>query len=244
MSSDPGSSAERYVLKDFRGSSHRILKRWVEALPSGARVLELGPGLGHVARLVRRDDLTWVGLEGSLSCLPGLREAMTGVAILDLETVARLPRGFDVVLAADTLEHLRQPEAMLGMVRACLPPHGVLLMSVPNVANLYVRLNLLLGRFDYAERGILDRTHLRFFTRRSLRRMLETGGFDVDREAVSTIPLPLAWPWLPRPALAVMMALLGALTRVAPGLLGYQLLVAARRREDQRAPSQSPAART
>ena len=200
------------------------------ALPRGARVLELGPGLGHVARLVARPDLGWLGLEGSLSCLPGLRRSMSAVAILDLENVSRLPDGFGAVLAADTLEHLTRPEQMLRLVHDCLPPGGLLFASVPNVANLYVRLNLLVGRFDYAERGILDRTHLHFFTRRSFRRMVERAGFVVEREGVSTIPLPLALPWLPRPVLALLMALLGALTGALPGLLGYQLLVAARRR--------------
>ena len=230
MSSAPGSSAERYVLKDFRGSSHRILARWMAELPPRSRVLELGPGLGHVARLVRRDDLVWVGLEGSLSCLSGLHEALSAVAILDLESVTRLPRGFDVVLAADTLEHLTRPEQMLRLVHDRLPPGGLLLASVPNVANIHVRLNLLLGRFEYTQRGILDRTHLHFFTRGSFRRMVEAAGFTVERQTVSTIPLPLAWPGLPRPLVAMAMGVLGLWTRLLPGLLGYQLILAARRR--------------
>jgi 2-polyprenyl-3-methyl-5-hydroxy-6-metoxy-1,4-benzoquinol methylase len=222
------SPAERYVLKDFRGSSHRILAAWMEELPPGSRVLELGPGLGHVARLVNRPDLSWVGLEASLSCLSGLREALEAVAILDLEHLSRLPRGFGVVLAADTLEHLTLPAAMLGLIRDCLPPGGDLFASVPNVANLYVRLNLLFGRFPYAERGILDRTHKTFFTVSSLLEMTRAAGFEVERWTVSTIPLRLAWPRLPRPLLAIAELLLEALTRLLPRLLGYQVLVAAR----------------
>jgi 2-polyprenyl-3-methyl-5-hydroxy-6-metoxy-1,4-benzoquinol methylase len=197
-------------------------------LAPGTRVLELGPGLGHVARLVRRDDLTWLGLEGSLECLGGLRESVTAVAILDLENLARLPRGFDVVLAADTLEHLRWPATMLGHVRDSLPPDGSLLISVPNVANLHVRLSLLWGRFPYADRGILDRTHVTFFTIGSLRAMLREAGFEIVRCTTSTLPLRLAWPWLPRPLLAAAELLLLAATRLLPGLLGYQVLVTAR----------------
>ena len=229
MSRAPDTCAERYVLKDFRGSSHRILAAWIRELPTGTRVLELGPGLGHVARLARRRDLTWVGLEASLSCLPGLREAVSAVAVLDLENLQRLPRGFDVVVAADTLEHLARPGDMLQLIHRALAPGGMLLLSVPNVANVYVRLNLLFGRFPYADRGILDRTHRYFFTATSLRTMLGEAGFAPERWTFSTIPIQLAWPRLPRPLMRVLTASLLAATRMLPRLLGYQAVVTARR---------------
>lgn len=202
----------------------------MEGLPAGVRVLELGPGLGHVARLVRRRDLRWLGLESSLDCLAGLREAMSSVAILDLEHLPRLPRGFDVVLAADTLEHLSDPERLLRLIRDGLAPGGLLLVSVPNVANLYVRLNLLAGRFPYADRGILDRTHRYFFTIRSLLAMLRETGFEVSRWTTSTVPLRIVWARLPGPLLGAAELLLLAATRLMPGLLGYQVLAIARAR--------------
>jgi SAM-dependent methyltransferase len=201
----------------------------VAELPPGTRLLELGPGPAHVALLRPRKDLVWVGLEGSLDCLPGMRQALSGGAIVNLEALPRLPRGYDAILAGDTLEHLNEPQQMLEMIRDALPPGGRLLLSVPNVANVYVRLNLLCGRFPYADRGILDRTHRFFFTRRSLRRMLEETGFVVERTAVSTIPLRLAWSRLPRPLLDALSLALELMTRTLPTLLGYQLLLVARR---------------
>jgi SAM-dependent methyltransferase len=198
-------------------------------LPAGTRILELGPGPAHVALLAGRGDVCWTGLEGSLDCLRDLSRALSGGAIVDLETLGRLPRGYGAVLAGDTLEHLTDPQRMLQMIHEALPPGGVLLLSVPNVANLYVRLNLLFGRFPYADRGILDRTHCYFFTARSLRDMVRSSGFVVARRAVSTIPLPLACPWLPNPFLAAFSLLLSGLTRLFPTLLGYQLLLMARR---------------
>ncbi len=192
-------------------------------------MLELGPGPAHVAVLAGRQDLTWFGLEGSLDCLPILRQALSGGAIVDLEVIRRLPRGYDVVLAGDTLEHLNEPTRMLRLIQETLPPGGRLLMSVPNVANLYVRLNLLFGRFPYADRGILDRTHRYFFTRASLLAMVREAGFVVERTAVSNIPLQLAWPRLPRPLMAALSLLLGAATSLFPTVLGFQLLLKARR---------------
>jgi SAM-dependent methyltransferase len=219
----------RYVLKDFSGSSHRLLARWITELPPRARLLELGPGGAHVARLVRRTDLDWQGLDNVVDCLPTLVGILRGGAIVDLETIPRLPQGFEAVLAADSLEHLTDPARMLAMIHRALPPGAPLFVSVPNIANFYVRLNLLFGRFPYADRGLLDRSHRVFFTRRWLRDLLSGSGFAIERESVSTIPLPLALPRLPSWMHQALLLPLGLLTRLLPTLLGYQLLVLARR---------------
>ena len=122
---------------------------------------------------------------------------------------------------------LINPDGSVELVH--LPPGAPLMISVPNIANLYVRLNLLFGRFPYANRGLLDRTHRVFFTRSLLRRLLADAGFLIARETVSTIPLPLAFPLLPPRLLATAGRLLEGLTRLLPTLLGYQILVLARR---------------
>lgn len=179
--------------------------------------------------LVQRADLHWLGLEGSLDCLRDLQRVFSGGAIVDLESLGRLPRGCGAVIAGDTLEHLNDPERMLRMIHEALPSGGLLFLSVPNVANLFVRLSLLFGRFPYADRGILDRTHRYFFTSRSLREMVESAGFLFECRAVSTIPLPLAWPRLPKPLLAALSLALSAATHLFPTLLGYQLLLRVRR---------------
>jgi SAM-dependent methyltransferase len=199
----------------------------------GSRLLELGPFSAHLAQLAQRPGLVWVGLEGDLGCLPALLRWLSAAAIVDLDTLSRLPTGYDAIVAADTLEHLADPERTLAMIHRALPPGGLVFVSVPNVANLTVRLALLCGRFDYQDRGILDRTHRTFFTRASLDRALVRAGFRVERRGVSTIPLPLALPRLPRPLLALLSGLLDGVTRLLPTLFGYQLLAAARRTEGE-----------
>jgi hypothetical protein len=91
----------------------------------------------------------------------------------------------------DVLEHLRDPEGLLRRLRSILKPSGRLLCTGPNVAYWAMRKELLLGRWDYQDTGIMDRTHLRFYTAKSWRRLLETGGYRVEslQPAEAMIPL-------------------------------------------------------
>ena len=97
--------------------------------------------------------------------------------------------GFDIVLAADVLEHLVNPGALMRQVRTLLAPEGTAIFCVPNIAHWYPRFRSTLGMFDYDQRGILDSTHLRFFTRRSIRKLIERQGFVVRR--LEPVGLPL-----------------------------------------------------
>ena len=100
---------------------------------------------------------------------------------------------------------------------------------MPNVANITVRLALLLGRFDYTERGILDRTHLRFFTWRSARALLEENGWDIAEQKATVMPIELVLGLSPdNPLLRALNGLLAFATRLMPRLLGYQIMCVAR----------------
>jgi hypothetical protein len=97
------------------------------------------------------------------------------------------------------------------------------MISVPNVANITVRVALALGKFEYSERGIMDKSHLRFFTRKTARELLADSGFDVVEERATTMPLDLALG-LPSKNLVVrgLNRALAFLTALFPRLLGYQ----------------------
>lgn len=150
-------------------------------VPPGARVLDLGCGPGALARVLvdRGAVVTGVEFDAAAAKRAELSGATVVVADLDATDLSELFAGrvFDVVIAADVLEHLRDPAATLRQLREVLAPAGYVVVSVPNVAHASVRLALLGGSFPYTDTGLLDRTHLHFWTRSSLLELLAGAGF-------------------------------------------------------------------
>ena len=156
----------------------------------GDRVFEGGVSTGYIARELVDAGLVVDGAELDPVAAEEARQVCRTVVVGDLQQLdlSSLPH-YDVVLFGDTLEHLPDPGAVLARLRPRLKPGGVLIVSIPNVANWAIRLSLLAGRFRYTDRGILDRTHLRFFTRRTLIELLEGAGFRVEALEAS-VPVP------------------------------------------------------
>jgi SAM-dependent methyltransferase len=100
-----------------------------------------------------------------------------------------LEQEFDVVLAADVIEHLPDPGRLLADFEHVVRPGGSIIASVPNVGHWYPRGRVAVGRFDYDQRGILDSTHLRFFTQRSFLRLAKTAGLEPVRRLHTGLPL-------------------------------------------------------
>jgi SAM-dependent methyltransferase len=153
------------------------------------------------------------------------------VIVADLDEAApRLVGAFDAIVYGDVLEHLSDPLPVLIALNRSLAAGGRIVVSVPNVAHLWVRLSLLLGRWDYADRGILDRTHVRFFTRQSFTRFLGDAGLDIEELVATPVPLPLVVP--PRFHGGVLDAVQGisaGAARLWKGGLAYQFVAVCRR---------------
>jgi 2-polyprenyl-3-methyl-5-hydroxy-6-metoxy-1,4-benzoquinol methylase len=188
---------------------------------SGKRVLDVGCSSGYLARPLVATGCTVVGLERDPDAAEAAREVCEEVLVGDVETMELPfePGSFDVVLCGDLIEHLRDPDAFLVRMRPLLRESGRLVLSTPNVANWAMRLGLLAGRWRYTERGILDRTHTHFFTRKTLEQTLERAGYRIVAFEV-TAPVPgIGTPIVERAA--------HALARLRPSLLAYQFVVAA-----------------
>ncbi|HEX8408770.1 MAG TPA: class I SAM-dependent methyltransferase [Thermoanaerobaculia bacterium] len=221
-----------YTFKDFEGSSHRILLELIRRhAPRGGTLLDLGAAGGELGSSIREHFDRTIGFEYNVDCVGDLLGRFDAVAIADLERVKELPRGIDVIVLADVLEHLRSPARALGLVRDALRDDGYVFISVPNIANVTVRLGLLFGIFEYRDRGILDHTHLRFYTVRTIRREVENAGFRILAVHGSSVPIRLiAGRFTPEFVLRIGERLLTWLTRSWRGLFAYQVILVAKKR--------------
>jgi 2-polyprenyl-3-methyl-5-hydroxy-6-metoxy-1,4-benzoquinol methylase len=192
----------------------------------------VGAAHGYLAAALRSQGFEVTGIEADSVLGVEAVKHCDRFFLLDLDApLPVLPGPFDVIVFGDVLEHLKSPVTVLRGLAAFLKEDGAAIISLPNVANIYVRLQLLLGRFDYQDRGILDRTHLHFFTRKTFRQFLSEAGLEAETLTATPIPLPLVVPQRRQGALfGVLHAANAWLARHWQTLFGYQFVAVARKR--------------
>jgi 2-polyprenyl-3-methyl-5-hydroxy-6-metoxy-1,4-benzoquinol methylase len=212
-----------YDLKLGYASSHQYA---LDAVKAGASVLDIGAGPGGMAQLLLRKGCR-VAVVDQFAPAPGQDPGVT-VFTQDLDEPPRFDaRGFDYLLLLDVIEHLKDPERFLERLRAQFDyaPRRVVL-STPNVAFLVTRLGLLFGQFNYGKAGILDRTHTRLFTFRTLRYLLADAGFHIDE--IRGVPAPFPKVFGDGVVGRTLTALNLLAIRVSRTLFSYQIFVVAR----------------
>ena len=215
-----------YEFKPFRYSSHYWILKALEREQSPVKILDVGTAGGYLGKVWTAKGHCVTGIEFDPVTAEKSRPYYSSFQIANVETFA-FPycREFDYIVFADVLEHLRDPAAVL---RRCLPAlkeSGKIIISVPNVANWIIRLSLLFGKFDYMNRGILDRTHLRFFTLRSLKELMGEVGCDIQEVIPTPLPFQLVMPFTQSKVFAPFHALHYALTRAWKSLFAYQFVI-------------------
>lgn len=185
----PGPAYSRQM-ETSRYGAHRLV---VDLVGKGKRVLDIGSGEGALAAHLAAVGNEVIAVErdarlASAATKRGVHVVNRDIEHDDLEDLGL----FDVIVCADVLEHLVEPELALFKIKRRLAPGGSLVCSIPNVAFYPVRFKLLLGRFRYIDGGIMDRTHLHFYTRATAKEFIEGAGFKVTREEISLF-LPLGF---------------------------------------------------
>ncbi len=207
--------------RDRYGLSNPLIENEV---PYGSRVLDVGCGVGLLGeRLRKRKACHVVGVEidhdSATDARTRLDDVIEGDANTVVQNLTRKEALFDVILLSDVLEHMPRPDIFLENARNLIRG-GLAIASIPNVANWYVRANLLLGRFDYTEAGLLDKTHLRFFTERTVREFFRASGYSI---------LKLKFTWLrPRRRVLPLWLAFRASKVFVPGLFALQFIIVAR----------------
>jgi SAM-dependent methyltransferase len=216
-----------YDLKLGYVSSHTMA---LDAVPSGSRVLDIGCGPGAFAEQLAAKGCAVTGVD---QFPPVKKQAFEQFVIWDDER-GHVPdvdlRRYDYVLLLDIIEHLKHPEALLEGLRASISAahRPTFVVTTGNVVFIVVRLQALLGKFNYGKRGILDLTHTRLYTFRTIKRLFEQCGFDVERVVGIPAPFPkaLGLNALSRALLAINQLLI----RLSKGLFAYQILLTVRPR--------------
>ena len=219
-----------YPIKQSKYSSHYYARRMAG---TNQDVLDIGCGEGFFAAELVKAGNRVTGVDNLAT--PSQNSAFEEYFSADLNegitpAIDRLQgKRFGRVLLLDVLEHLRNPEQVLDQCHEVVSPDGVVIVSVPNIANIAARLMLLFGHFEYAQRGILDRTHVRFFTRKTARRLLESNGYSILEEKNTVIPVELILSFsTDNIVLRMLNRLLAFATWMMPGLFGYQAMFVAR----------------
>ncbi|HYS53408.1 MAG TPA: class I SAM-dependent methyltransferase [Thermoanaerobaculia bacterium] len=229
----------------FEDVNWGLLRLWGDR--TGKDVLDVGCGFATTSQFIQSRGNRVVGIESNAEAAAVAQTRIGQVIEADLEEAPR-GRAFDTIIFADVLEHLAWPVTVLKKYADLLKPDGTIIVSLPNVGLWSVRLGLLFGRFRYQDSGVLDRTHLRFFTRGSAIEMLRSAGFRPVRRTYN--------PGLMRPFVPLAKRMLGgkeedpaaileskpyklylktaypverAVARLWPGLLAFQMIIEARR---------------
>jgi 2-polyprenyl-3-methyl-5-hydroxy-6-metoxy-1,4-benzoquinol methylase len=219
-----------YAIKQSLYSSHFYGFRLVG---KDQRVLEVGCGDGAFGMQLAKagNRVTGVDAAPSVPVTAGYQNVCASDLEKGLGQIAQASGTagkFDRILMLDVLEHLRNPGNLLDECRKLLADRGRLIVSVPNSVNLTVRLMVLFGSFRYSDRGILDWSHLRFFTARTIQQFLKEHGYKITGRHYTIVPVERIIPMRSdSPVIRTASKLLRVLTRLAPGLLAYEIVLVA-----------------
>jgi O-antigen biosynthesis protein len=169
---------EANVNLEHDNSSHTMI---VELVGYNKNVLDIGCSTGYLAEVLVQRGCRVTGIEIDPKSARRAEEHCERVIVGDVESLdlgKELDEGsFDVIIFGDVLEHLKDPLQALRRLKSSLGPRGYVVASIPNIAHGSVRLALMQGKFRYHSVGLLDSTHLRFFTRESLEQLFKDAGF-------------------------------------------------------------------
>ncbi|MBZ5504328.1 MAG: class I SAM-dependent methyltransferase [Acidobacteriia bacterium] len=179
------------TLKSARYENSDLVGRnlvFVDLAAQGRRILEFGCSTGFLSRHLVDRGCNVTGIEIDAEAAEKARRWCEKVHVIDLNQPGWanvFSRDYDTILFGDVLEHLMDPESVLRRASDLLLPNGRVIICLPNIAHWTIRASLLRGKFEYTSTGILDVTHLRFYTPETARKLIEEAGYRI----LSTHPI-------------------------------------------------------
>lgn len=161
-------------------------KKIIDLVGRNKKVLDIGCASGAILKYLRENlncQVRGVEIDEKAAQIAKERTEAEIVSgdVEDVSTWNKITKElYDVIICGDVLEHLKSPERILKKVKRILNKKSYILISIPNIAHWSIRRNLLLGKFDYTNNGLLDRGHLRFFTKKSFEEVIKKSGYRID----------------------------------------------------------------
>ncbi len=155
-------------------------------IPSDLNILDVGCGTGLLGNEIKKKRNYVCGIDFSEPQLALASERLDNTIKADITKEIELFEEFDMIVFADILEHLEDPTTCLKRFKKYLKDGGRIIISLPNVACYNVRLSLLFGQFNYKKYGILDNTHLRFYTKKTAMKLVKDSGYKIIK--IDTTP--------------------------------------------------------
>jgi len=218
----------KYAYDEFNNHEFESHRLTLNLIKEGTKILDLGCATGYIAReLSKKGCETW-GVDVDKEAALKARQYCKKVIVSDLDTCSSLAfpkKFFDYVILLDVIEHLKYPENILSIAKTHLKRGGKVLISTPNIAHASIRLMLMRGDFDYSPSGIMDNTHVHFYTMKSLGTFLKKIGLKVLKviptNGMCKVPLlykitdrlPYSWQY--------------KITSLAPTLFSHQFIAVA-----------------
>ncbi len=151
-------------------------------VPDNKKVLDVGCNTGNLGyQLIKRKNCVVYGIDYSVNSIKKAKTKLTKAEVFELENY-KVPfekEKFDVIIFADVLEHIRYPERTIADFKKILKDDGIIIASIPNVANINIRWNLFWGNWNYKDWGILDKTHMRFFTKKTIKQLFNDQNYKI-----------------------------------------------------------------
>lgn len=174
-----------------------------KGLSPASLVLDVGCNRGQTGQILKeKTGCRVIGIDNSRQAVKQAKKVLDRVILADVESNHLNPgkTQFDLIILSNILEHLKNPLAVLQGLKKYLKPEGCFLIAVPNIAFWSVRLDLLLGKFNYQEVGIISQEHLKFFTAATLKKLVEKAGLKIKKAATNYLgwrdKIARLWPTL------------------------------------------------
>jgi len=165
-------------------NQYSVHQKILQCVGKRKKVLDVGCSVGILAKEMKNNGCKVVGIELDEESANIAHDYCTELVRGDVESLelkSQYNNYFDFIVFADILEHLREPNVVLQRFAKYLTDDGYIIVSIPNVANWKIRFNMLLGNFNYENHGILDESHLRFFTEKTAKKLIFDAGLEISK---------------------------------------------------------------